>query len=175
MNAVLDALEGLGIATSDIQTSNFSINFERVPSEQPAPTPQATEGTPTAFQPPAGFYRVSNMVQVTIRDLTDVGNVLDTAVKAGANNIWGISFALDDTKALEQQAREAAVEDAKARAESLAQLNGVEVGDVLAISEVIGSSPVMMQDMGRGGGGTPIEPGEITFSTQLQIVYAIAK
>jgi uncharacterized protein len=180
MNAILDALKGMGIATKDIQTSNFSITFERTPTDQPAPTAQATaQATPGKegeFQPPAGFYHVSNMVQVTIRDLTDVGSVLDTAVKAGANNIWGVTFSLDDTQALEQQAREAAVKDAQARAASLAQLNGVKVGDVLAISEVVGSSPVIMQEkMALAGGGTPVEPGEITFSTQLQIVYAIAK
>jgi uncharacterized protein len=176
MNALLDALNNIGIADKDIQTSNFSITFERSQSEQPVPTAQATPGKTGEFQPPAGFYRVSNMVQVTIRDLADVGSVLDTAVKAGANNIWGITFGLDDTKALEQQAREAAVKDAQARAASLAELNGVKVGEVLGISEVVGNnSPVMMKDFGRGGGGTPVEPGEVTFTTQIQIVYAIAK
>ena len=78
------------------------------------------QATPGKFEPPAGFYRVSNMVQVTIRDMTKVGDVIDTAVKAGANNVWGISFSLENTDDLEDQAREAAVKDARARAESLA-------------------------------------------------------
>ena len=130
------------------------------------------------FQPVPGFYRVSNMVQVTIRDLTKVSDVIDTAVKAGANNVWGISFSLDDTDALEAQAREKAVADAKARAESLASLTGVKVGQVMAVSEVVGGSSVPMfasadRAMGLGGGGTPAEPGEVTFSTQIQVIYAI--
>ncbi len=175
MTSILDALKKLGIAEKDIQTSNFSINFERQGSPEPKP---AAQGAPGAFEPPAGFYRVSNMVQVTIRDLTKVSDVIDTAVKAGANNVWGISFGLDDTDALEAQAREKAVADAKARAESLASLTGVKVGSVMAISEVVGSSPVPMfanaerAAMGMGG-GTPAEPGEVTFSTQIQVIYGI--
>ena len=173
MASVLAALKQLGIADKDIQTSNFSINFERQPQE---PKPVTAQATPGAFEPPAGFYRVSNMVQVTIRDLTKVGDVLDTAVKAGANNVWGVSFSLENTDDLESQAREAAVADAKSRADSLAGLTGVKVGPVVAISEVIGSQPVPMFDSaarGLGGGGTPVEPGEVSFSTQIQVVYAI--
>ena len=173
MTSVLAALKKMGIADKDIQTSNFSINFERQGDQKPV-TAQATPGK---FEPPAGFYRVSNMVQVTIRDLTKVGDVIDTAVTAGANNVWGISFSLDNTKALETQAREAAVKDARARAEALAGLTNVQVGDVMAISEVVGNQPVPMYSsakaQGLGGGGTPSEPGEVTFTTQIQVVYAI--
>ncbi len=169
MDAVLAALKKLGIADKDIQTSNFSINFERSQTSVP-------ESTKTESTQPAGFYRVSNMVSITIRDLEQVAAVLDAAVKAGANNVWGITFGLDDTDALEVQAREAAVEDARARAESLAKLTGVTVGDVIAVSEVIGNVPGVMYSAaeGRGGGGgTPVEPGEVSFTTQVQIVYAI--
>jgi hypothetical protein len=119
------------------------------------------------------------MIQVTIRDLDTVGDVLDAAVEAGANNVWGVSFGLDNTDALEEQAREKAVADARARAESLAKLNGVTAGDVIAISEVIGSGPSPMyaeaaayRGLG-GGGGAPVEPGELTFSTQVQVIYGI--
>jgi uncharacterized protein YggE len=175
MAGILAALKQLGIADKDIQTSNFSINFER---QVPEPRVAAAQATPDAVEPPAGFYRVSNMVQVTIRDLTKVGDVLDTAVKAGANNVWGLSFGLDETDSLEAQAREAAVKNAQARAETLATLTGVEVGEVVAVSEIIGSSQVPMyataeMARGQGGGGTPVEPGEVSFSTQIQIVYAI--
>jgi uncharacterized protein YggE len=173
MTSVLAALKGMGIADKDIQTSNFSVNFER----QMEPKPATAQATPGTFEPPAGFYRVSNMVQVTIRDMATVGDVIDTAVKAGANNVWGINFGLENTAALESQAREAAVKDAKARADSLAGLNSVQVGDVIAISEVIGNQPMPMYSVaearGMGGGGTSAEPGEVTFTTQVQVVYGI--
>jgi hypothetical protein len=178
MKTILAAMKDLGIADKDIQTSNFSINFER----RDPTAPVVTEATPGAksggAQSVPGVYRVNNMVQVTVRDLDNVGDVLDAAVEAGANNVWGVSFSLDDTAALEGEAREKAVQDARARAESLAKLNGVTVGDVIAISEVIGGSPSPMYAeaasfRGLGGGGTPVESGELTFSTQIQTVYGI--
>jgi uncharacterized protein YggE len=123
-----------------------------------------------------GVYRVSNMVQVTIRDLNTVGDIIDAAVAAGANNVWGVTFGLEDTEALEAQAREKAVANARARAESLAELNGVAVGDVIHISEIVGAQPgPVFAEAARAafGGGAPIEAGEVTFSTQIQIVYSM--
>jgi uncharacterized protein len=178
MKTILAAMKALGIADKDVQTSNFSINFERQNPSVPLAA-EATSGVKTEGpQTPAGFYRVNNMIQVTIRDLNKVDDVLDAAVEAGANNVWGVSFGLDNTEALEVQAREKAVEDARSRAESLAKLNGVAVGDVMAISEVIGGSPTPIYAeaasyRGLGGGGVPVEPGELTFTTQIQIIYGI--
>jgi uncharacterized protein YggE len=178
MKTILAAMQSLGIADKDVQTSNFSISFERQNPTLPLAT-ETTSGAKTGdAQAPAGFYRVNNMIQVTIRDLDKVGDELDAAVEAGANNVWGVSFGLDDTAALEVEAREKAVEDARARAASLAKLNGVVVGDVLSISEVIGGGPSpkyaeSASFSGLGGGGAPVEPGELTFTTQIQIVYGI--
>jgi uncharacterized protein len=178
MKTILAAMKSLGIADKDVQTSNFSINFERSNPNVPLAS-ETTSGAKTeGAQTPAGFYRVNNMIQVTIRDLDKVGDVLDAAVEAGANNVWGVSFGLDDTDALEVQAREKAVQDARARAESLAKLNNVTVGDVVSISEVIGGSPSPVYAeaasfRGLGGGGAPVEPGELTFTTQIQIIYGI--
>lgn len=173
MNAVLDALKKLGIADKDIQTSNFSISFER--QQQPQPMMETAPGG-TVTNTVAGVYHVSNMVSVTIRDLDKVGAVLDAAIEAGANNIWGVNFSLDNTNAPEAQAREQAITDAKARAEALAKLTGVTVGDVMAISEVVSGGPVPVFSAakeGFGGGGGPVEAGEVTFSTQIQVIYAI--
>lgn len=167
MTAILAALKKLGIAEKDIRTSNYSISFER----------QQTDGMMSTTEGATGSYRVSNMVQVTIRDLDQVGAVLDTAVQAGANNVWGLSYGLAETQALEEQARAAAVQNAQDRAASLAQLNGVKVGDVIAVSEVVGgdTGPVVAEmAVAKGfGNGTPVEPGELTFSTQIQVVYAL--
>lgn len=176
MAAILDALQKIGIAAKDVQTSNFSIGFERNTSTGSVKEAPATLDSQGQL---SGVYHVSNMVQVTIRNLDQVGTALDAAVKAGANNVWGINFGLEDTATLEGQARAKAIDDAKARAQDLARLNGVTVGNVVAISEVIsgGSVPVFsavaMAKAYGGGGGAPIEPGELTFDTQVQVVYAI--
>lgn len=171
MNAVLAAIKKLGIADKDIQTSNFAINFERQTSDVSLPRAEGTSGDTEST---AGNYRVSNMVQVTIRDLDQVGAVLGAAVQAGANSVWGVSYSLDETQTLEATAREAAVKDARSRAEALAQLNNVGLGDVIAVSEVVGgASPVFAETAMRDYAGASVEPGELTFSKQIQITYAI--
>jgi len=168
MAALLEKLKGMGIADKDIQTSNFSIY-----TEQP-PFPMSAEGQVVGQAAP--IYHVSNQVNVTVRDTSKVGDVLDQAVSAGANSIYGVTFEVSDTTQLEAAAREKAIADAKARAASLAQLSGVSVGEVLAISEVVGGpGPIYVERvaMGLGGGGTPIEPGELQVSLSVQVSYAI--
>jgi len=172
MMAVQAALLKVGIAEKDIQTSNYSINFEQSPG-----IPMMEPGTRgTATTEPQGRYRVSNMVEVVIRDLDNVGAILDAAVEAGANNIWGVSFGLEDSSAAESEARAKAMANARAKAAELAKLAGVTLGDVVSVSEVIGGPyPVVAfaaEAQGFGGGG-PISPGELSIQTQLQVVFAI--
>ena len=91
MADVLAAVKKLGIADRDIQTSNFSINFERQ-SGSTLQSPTNGSATASSDSQRSGVYRVSNMVQITIRNLDQVGSVLDAVVKAGANNVWGVNF-----------------------------------------------------------------------------------
>jgi uncharacterized protein len=168
MTLLLDALKALDVAAKDIQTSNYGVYTER----QPVPS---SEGK-GALGPTT--YHVNNQVNVTVRDVNKLGDVLDKAVTAGANNIYGISFSVDDTTKLQADARAKAVADAKARAESLATLAGVTLGDVVSVSEVIGSSGPMYDTpraaMGLGGGGgAPVQPGELEVNMSIQVTFAI--
>jgi uncharacterized protein YggE len=166
MDAVLVALKQQGIDEKDIQTSGFSIWADRPYSPEGMPSEKAT-------------YRVSNNVAVTIRDLDKVGAVLDAAIEAGANNIYGVNFSLADPSQVESEAREKAVADAQAKAQELAKLNDVQVGEVVSISEVVASGGGFYSSnfresaaaLGMGGGGGPISPGELALSLQLEIVY----
>jgi uncharacterized protein YggE len=166
MDAVLAALQEQGIAKNDIQTTGFSIYAERFGPTGPLPDDQVN-------------YRVSNNVAVVIRDLDTVGEVVDAAVEAGANNIYGIEFRVDDPSTLESEARQGAVDDAAAKAAELAELTGVSVGELVSISEVISSGSYYTSNfsqavgMGGGGGATPIQPGELDLLMQLQVTYAI--
>jgi len=163
MSALLDALKGLGLSDKDIQTSNYSVYTQQAPDASGA----SGSGALT--------YHVSNQVDVTVRDVTKLGDILDKAVAAGANNIYGVSFSVDDTSKLEADARAKAITDAKARATSLAQLAGVQLGEVMSISEVIGSNGPMYASVasGMGGGGTPIQPGELNVAMSVQVTFAI--
>jgi len=171
MESILGALKDLGIEDKDIQTMNYSIQLDRYPESLPRAESGSSEPQPV--------YRVSNMVNVTIRDLDKVGDVLDAVIEAGANNIWGVSFSLDDPKAAQVDARADAIADAQARAEALAELSGVQLGPVMSVSEVLGSGPYPMPvayavESAAAGGGS-ISPGELEVSYQVQVAYFIER
>lgn len=169
LESVLEALKQNGIEEKDIQTSGFSIYAERFGPEGPLPEDQTN-------------YRVSNNVSVVIRDLEKVGAILDAAIEAGANNIYGIEFGLDNTEAVQAEARKEAVANARAKAEELATLHGATVGMVVSVSEIVGgnggyynASNFNQLDRAMGGGGTPVSPGELDLTLQLQVVYTMGE
>jgi uncharacterized protein YggE len=166
MAAIVAALKQLGVAEKDIQTSHYGIYFEREPFPGPV-----REGGPALETP--GVYHVSNMVEVTVRDVNVAGEVLDGVVEAGANQVYGVTFTVSDDSKWQSEARQNAVTDAVARAEELASLTSVELGQVLSVSEVIGggSMPMAYAERAMGGGG--IAPGELEMSTQVQVTFAI--
>ncbi len=167
MEAVLKVLREQVDAEKDVQTSGFSIWVERPYGPDNLPGEKA-------------FYHVSNQVSVTIRDLDRVGEVLDSAIEVGANSIYGVNFSVADADELEAEARQIATANAQAKAEELAALNKVKLGDVVSISEVIGSGTSFFAGgfqypaaYGMGGGAGPVAPGELQMTLQLQVVYEI--
>ncbi len=185
MNAVTQAIKQLGIADKDLRTHSFSIGFEQEPTPPPAPIPAAATArtaapaatataAPEAPATPRGHYRVSNMLEVTIRDLSAVGKVLQAATSAGANNVWGINFEIENSDALKVQARAQAVQRARQTAEELAKLTGVKLGNVLSVSEgdQPGGGPVVMS-LRASSDEVPIERGEITISYAVRILYGV--
>jgi uncharacterized protein len=159
---IIEQLKQIGVAERDIQTSGFNIyaNYNE-------------DGRTVTG------YTVSNSVMVTIRDLQQTGALLDQVVAAGANRIYGISFGLSDREAALAEARDAAVANARERAERLAQGSGASLGSVLVITESIGSGPVMpmpaaMYDEAVGTGrAVPVQAGEQTISAQVQVTYEL--
>lgn len=168
VEAVMDALQEQGIAPEDMQTSGFSVFAERFGPEGPLPENET-------------LYRVTNSISVTIRELDTVGAVLDAAVEAGANNIYGVEFGLEETDEAEAEARRMAVENAVEQANQLAEYAGVSLGEIVSISQVIGAGTPFLGGQERfaagmgGGGGTPIVPGQIEVSALVQITYAIGE
>jgi len=128
MDAVLAQLKAAGIAAEDIQTSDYNIYPQR---NNPGPN-NSSEIT---------GYQVTHMVQVTIRNLDQVGQVLDQAIQAEANNITNISFDFSDPAQLQLQALDAAMANAESRADQLAQSSGVQRVEVLLMSEIVSSGP----------------------------------
>jgi len=107
------ALLGLGIEPPDIQTTGFNVfaDYRYDP----------VTGQSTGER----FFSVDSTLQVNVRNVDEVGKVLETALENGANNIYGLSFGIQDTDALTAEARAAAVDDARERAEQMAEKLGV--------------------------------------------------
>lgn len=160
VRAVLRALEAAGVAPRDMATSNFSIGFER-----PYPERGRSEGV----------YRVNNMVEVTIRDLASVGEVMGAAMKGGANEARGLQMVLEDPRQALVLARELAVKDARLKAEQLAKLSGEKLGRVLQISETNGGGGVgpMVKAMAMSESAVPIRSGTQQLKARVRVVYQI--
>lgn len=159
MRALIAKLQELGIAERDLQTSGFSI-YPRY----------SNDGRQVIG------YQVSNLVTVKIRQLAQAGTLLDQVVDVGANQINGISFLIDDPAPLQQTARQAAIADARRRAEAMAQAAGVQLGPILAISETISAPPVpypMTTARAQDAGSVPVQPGEQTITAQVQISFEL--
>lgn len=166
MDSMIQALLGLGIDEKDIQTTSISLNALYDYNTQPAKIMG---------------WEARNMVNVTVRDMESVGDVVDTAVKAGANQVNGISFRVEDPAAAQALARTAAVEDAEAKADQLARDTGVEITGIVTISESGGQQPqpiyMARQEMAfaaDAGASTPVLPGEVELSITVFIQYEIA-
>lgn len=164
-SSVIEALKAAGIAAEDIQTAFFSVNLLRDYSENADPT------LITGFE-------VINQLQVTVRDTDALGDLLDAAVNAGANSIYGVTFYVDDQTAAASEARVMAVEDARTKAEELATAAGMTLGPVVAIAE--GTVPIVSPMFARGGGGmamdaasTPVETGSTTVAVDVQVTYEL--
>ncbi len=162
IQAILAALQSEGITGDDIQTSNYSLWAEQLYGEN---GPEGIAG-----------YRVSNQVNVTIRDIEKVGDVITAAINAGANQIYGVNFTVADPIALEAEARQNAVNNARERAQSLAELSGVTLGDVQSVNELYTqmNAPVT----GLGGGGemlaqSSISPGQLSYHVQVQVNFGM--
>ncbi len=158
--AIIDQIKALGVAEKDIQTTGFNIYAV-----------YANEGRTITG------YTVSNMVQVTIRDLAQAGALLDQVVQVGANRVYGISFGLSDPRAARAQARDAAMADARDRAEQYARAGGAALGNVLVITENLGAitplPAVMRDEAAQAGAPVPVQPGEQTVTAQIQVTYEL--
>ena len=175
MAAILIAVKAQGLDDRDVQTRSFNI----VPQYE---YPEVVElGRSTRKQVLVG-YRVSNTASIKIRELSDVGQIIDDVANAGgdATRINGVSFTVEDPKPLMTGLRKAAVEDALAKAQQFADLTGVAVGRLVFISEAGGGVPVprpigvvTMEARVAAAPPTSISGGELELRLSVQAVFEI--
>ena len=165
MAKVVAALKAEGVADEDIQTATLSL--------------QPTYDYSNNSTPVITGYETDNIVSVTIRDISTVGETVDAAVDAGATAVNGITFRVDDPTKAEAQARQAAMKDAKAKADAMAQAAGVSITGVASISEVSAPMPQpIAYDMAAGAAApervtTPVQPGNVEMDVTVTVSYLI--
>jgi len=168
LDAVIEELDEHGIAKKDIKTRHYSI----YPVRRWEKDREILVG-----------YRVNNMVTAKIRKVDNTGIIIDAVAKAGGDyiRINSISFTVDDPSAYNEEAREKAIADAKAKAKQLADLADVKLGKPIYISEAGGFIPIIREYPARAEGvpvpapapPTPISPGETEIRLAIQVVYSI--
>ncbi|MEP3298878.1 MAG: SIMPL domain-containing protein [Pseudoruegeria sp.] len=163
VHMILESLAQAGIEPRDIQTNSLNLS----------PRWSQTK-TGSNDRQIVGFV-ARNGVQVRVRALGDLSDVLGAAVDTGANQLNGLQFGLSDPKAHTDDARRAAVSDARDKAELYAQAAGVSLGSVVTITENGGYAPQprMMEAAMMARDAVPVAEGEVTVNVTVTMVFEI--
>jgi uncharacterized protein YggE len=162
MREVLARMKALGIADADIATVVYAVD--------PLMAPRSREEDPVHIV----GYRVANVVQVRVRDLTAVGRLLDSAIVAGANRLPSLQFTVEDRAGPESRARTLAVRAAAAKAAEIAAAASVRLGDLVSLSE--GGTVRPLAPEGRYSTlsmSGPVEPGQLEVEVAVEARYLI--
>ncbi len=165
MNAITAAMKALGVEDKDLQTANYSIY----------PKIDWKDGKQNIIG-----YTVTQNLEVKVRDLDKVGDVLGKAGELGANQVGGLDFTIDDPTLLQEQARDKAIDDAKKKADMLAAKLGLNVVKIVTFSEASGYVPPprpMMMDMmakSEAAGAAPeIQAGSLDVTSNVSVTFEV--
>ena len=163
MSSVIGALANVGIAKSAIQTVSYSLTPIYPPKQDPT-APAKIVG-----------YTARNAIQVTLSDFSLVGKALDAAIGAGVNDVQGVIFTLTQTTYanIEQQALQLALQDGGTKAKAMASTLGVTLLGPVSVNPGYISQPIP-QRLTASAAQTPIQPGTLQVTVNVQITYQIA-
>ncbi len=164
MTGLMQSLTGQGIAEKDIQTTNVSVS------------PRYSNIRDRENMHIVG-YEASNNVLAKVRQLSNLGTILDDVVEKGANRMHGVSFSVAEPNPILDQARQKAIQDAHRKADLYATAAGVKLGRVLLIEEqshhVPRLEPMMMGRAALAAPAVPIASGEQEFRVSISVTYAL--
>lgn len=161
MRSVIARLKDAGIAAEDMQTQQIAMH----------PVWSQDRSYDSGSRREITGFEASNTLMVRVRELAELGPVLDAVLKAGANRFQGLHFGINDPAAASDVIRGEAVRDAIRKAQQLAEAAGMELGPVRSISEHGGGGrPMMAMEMARSD-AMPIEAGELTFTHNVTVVF----
>lgn len=181
---IIDSIKKLGISEKDIKTTNYSVNPNYGTNQRPLPlSDQESLIYPV---PPGGGseqpiigYTVTQNLEIKVKPIDKVNDVIDAATKSGANLVGGVNFTFSDElkKSLEDKARKEAVDNARAKAKNLADAAGVRLGRVVNVVENSNFPyyPVALKAEAGQGGDQPtpsnVTPGENEVIINVVIYY----
>ncbi|MBI1974863.1 MAG: SIMPL domain-containing protein [Parcubacteria group bacterium] len=165
VSSVVEFVKSWGVDEEDVKTTSYNLSPQYVYDEDVKEPPKIIG------------YTLTQSLSVKVRDIAMAGEVVGGLTDAGANQIYGITFSVDDPEPLNTQAREEAVMKARVEAATIAKSLGVRLGKVLSMSESSNFVPAPFALGGAGGGiafeKAPIEPGTLEFSVSVSITYSI--
>ena len=171
LDATLNSLKQLQVEAMKLQTAGVSLS----------PVYAQRDRNSMNDEPKVIGYRASNSVVATFDDVTRVGEVLDAAVKSGANEMRGVSFQLKDDSEARREALKGAVEQAKQKGDAIADAAGLKLGPIVEIQEMGAADPMPKYGMMARGvameasmAPTPIETGEIQVRASVTVVYRLS-
>lgn len=165
IQAVFDALRGLGIDDRQVQTGRLTLS------------PVYTNSRPGEASTISG-YRAANTVSVRLELIDQVGAVIDAALGAGANELQGVVFGLADDEPERREALQQAIAEARGKAAAMADALDVSLASILSVTEesVFVQRPTLEFSRAmalQAGASTPVAAGEVTVSASVSIVYRI--
>jgi uncharacterized protein YggE len=161
MEALMTGLMDAGVAADDIQTQFVSLY------------PRYADGPGQGSNAGIIGYTAVNTVEVHVRDLDTLGDLLDAAVAAGGNTINGIRFAVSEPNEVTSTARADAMDDARAKAQQLAELAGASLGQVLSITEGFAGGPIFAGGADLSAASVPIAPGTEALQVHVTVTWLL--
>jgi uncharacterized protein len=165
MESLTIAAKNFGISPADIKTQNLSYY-----QSEEAYWDNGVQKTRK------GQWRVSNSIEITLREIDKASVMADMLASSGANNVYGPNFQFDDTSKIENTLFDEAIKNAKEKAEIIAKSSGRVLGKVMSVSEGASSSnvyPMYASKGAEGGGGAPVEVGSGTVSKSVTVVFEL--
>jgi uncharacterized protein len=164
VESMIAAVKKFGVKSEDIRTQNLSIYQN-----------EETYYDNGVQKSRKGQWRVSNSVEITLREIDKASGLADLLTNSGATNVYGPNFRMDDTSKAEKGLFDAAMKDAREKAELIAKASGRQLGKVISVAEggtVSNIYPMALKgDM--GGGGAPVEAGSGTVYKNLSVVFEL--
>ncbi len=161
-NKVIEALKNFGVSNRDIETSGFNL-WPYQPEISFSEGEVSSEG-----------FRARHQLMITTKNIKEVGKIVDLATKEGATNVDNVWFSLKEDKLVRKRAFQKAIEDAKRKAEAIADSMGVKIKKVVLVTEEEGELlyPYPSYAMEKGASELPIAPGEVKISVSVKMTFS---